>query len=80
MVSVLTFNSDNASSNPTEAYSFFRKCVFEKNENKQKEAMVTQIVKNKYLVYFCDKICWLDLSKMTQSGRTECRWKFKQDC
>ena len=43
VVSMLTFNSDNASSNPTEAYSFFRKCVFEKNEHKQKEAMVGQL-------------------------------------
>ena len=30
-------HSDDLSSNPTEAYSFSLKFVFEKNENKQKE-------------------------------------------
>ena len=39
MVSVLTFYSDNQSSIPAEAYQFFsRSFVFEKSENKQKEA------------------------------------------
>ena len=33
MVSVLTFYSDDPSSNPAETYSF----VFEKNENKHKK-------------------------------------------
>ena len=38
VVSVCAFYSDDPSSNPSEAYSFFCKIVFEKNENKQKEA------------------------------------------
>ena len=37
MVSMLSFYSDDPSSNPTEAFFF----VFEKNENKQKEAGVS---------------------------------------
>ena len=40
VVSVLAFLSDNPSSNPAEAYSFCVKFVFEKNENKHKEAEV----------------------------------------
>ena len=40
VVSVLAFYSDDPSSNPTEAYSFSVKFVFEKNKNKQKEAGV----------------------------------------
>ena len=40
VVSVLAFCSDDPSSNLTEAYSFSVKCLFEKNENKQKEAVV----------------------------------------
>ena len=40
VISVLTLYSDDPSSNPAEAYSFFRKIVFEKNKNKQKEAGV----------------------------------------
>ena len=38
MVRVLPFYSNNLSSNPTEAAVFSVKCVFEKYENKQKEA------------------------------------------
>ena len=39
VVRVLAFYSDNPSSNPAEAYSFLSvKFVFEKKENKQKEA------------------------------------------
>ena len=38
VVSVLALYSDNSSSNPAEAYSFFRKFMFGKNENKQKDA------------------------------------------
>ena len=38
MVSMLAFYSDNLSSNPADAYSFSVEFVFEKNENKQKEA------------------------------------------
>ena len=40
MVSVLAFYSDDPSSNSAEVYSFSVKFVFEKNENKQKEARV----------------------------------------
>ena len=36
----LAFYSVDPSSNPVEAYNFFCKIVFEKNENKQKEAGV----------------------------------------
>ena len=43
VVRVLAFHSDDPSSNPAEAYSFFFKIVFEKNENKQKEAGVGPI-------------------------------------
>ena len=35
--------SDDLRSNPAEACSFFCKSVFEKNENKQKEAGVGQL-------------------------------------
>ena len=38
MVFVLSFNSDDPSSKPAEAYSFAVKILFEKNDNKQKEA------------------------------------------
>ena len=38
VVSVLALYSNNPSSNPAEAYSFFRKFMFGKNENKQKDA------------------------------------------
>ena len=47
VVSVLSFYFDNPSSNPTDAYSFFVKFVFEKNENKQKEAWVGPFLINK---------------------------------
>ena len=45
MVSVLAFYSDNPSSNPADAYSFSVQIVFEKNENKQKEAGVAHFLK-----------------------------------
>ena len=38
MFSVLAFYSNDPSSNPAVAYSFYVKFVLEKNENKQKEA------------------------------------------
>ena len=38
VVSMLTFYSDDPSLNPAEAYSFSSKIVFEKKENKQKDA------------------------------------------
>ena len=37
---MLTFSDDPSSNPTTESYSFFVKFVFEKNENKQKEAWV----------------------------------------
>ena len=40
VVSMLAFYSIDLRLNPTEAYSFSVKFVFEKNENKQKEAVV----------------------------------------
>ena len=40
MVGMLTFHSDDPSSNPAEAHYFSEKFVFEKKENKQKEARV----------------------------------------
>ena len=46
MVSVLAFYSDDPSSNPADAYSFSVQIVFEKNENKQKEAWVGPFFKN----------------------------------
>ena len=38
VVSTLAFYSDDPSLNPAEVYSFFCNIIFEKNENKQKEA------------------------------------------
>ena len=46
VVSMLTFNSDNMCSNPTDVYSFSAEFVLEKNENKQKEAGVSPFLKN----------------------------------
>ena len=40
MVNALAFYSQDPSSNPAETYSFSIKFVLEKNENKQKEAVV----------------------------------------
>ena len=45
VVSMLAFNSDNPSLNPAEAYSFSVKFVFEKNENRQKEAGLAHFLK-----------------------------------
>ena len=50
MVSVLTFYSDDPSLNPAKAYSFSVKFLFEKKENKQKEAGVGPIFKKRTLV------------------------------
>ena len=43
VVSVLAYYSDNPSSNPTEAYSFFYKIVFEKNEINKKRPTLDHI-------------------------------------
>ena len=46
MVSVLAFYIDDPSSNPADDYSFFSvKFVFEKNENKQIEALGAHLIK-----------------------------------
>ena len=48
VVSVLAFYSDDPSWNPAEAKSVFYNIVFEKSENKQKEAGVGPLfIKNK---------------------------------
>ena len=51
MVSVLAFFCDNPSLNPAVAYSFFVKFVFEKNENKQKDAGVGPFKKDTDQIY-----------------------------
>ena len=43
VVSLLAYYSDGPSLNPNEAYSFFCNIVFEKNENKQKEARISPL-------------------------------------
>ena len=48
VVSVLAFYSDDPSSNPAEAYSFFCKIVFEKNKNEQKEAGLAHFFKRTF--------------------------------
>ena len=40
MVSVFAFYSQNLSSNPAEVYNFSVKIIVDKNENKQKDAVV----------------------------------------
>ena len=51
MVGMLTFHSDDPSSNPAEAHYFSEKFVFEKKENKQKEARVGPFLKKTILSY-----------------------------
>ena len=46
-VIVLAFYSDDPSSNPADANIFYVKCVFEKKENKQKEAI---FLKNWFII------------------------------
>ena len=54
VVSVLAFYSDNPSLNPAEAYSsYFCKILFEKNENKQKDAVVGSYIKH-FTIPICD--------------------------
>ena len=50
VVSALAFYSDDPSSNPTEAYNFSGKFVFEKNENKQNRGRGWPIFTNKRTV------------------------------
>ena len=47
VVSIFTFYSNDSSSNPAEAFSFFCNIVFEKHENKQKEAGVGPLFKER---------------------------------
>ena len=49
VVSMLAFYSIDLRLNPTEAYSFSVKFVFEKNENKQKECTNISCFSNNYL-------------------------------
>ena len=53
VVSVLTFYSNDPSLNPAEAYNSSVKCVFEKNENKQKEDGVGPFFKKTLKVGLC---------------------------
>ena len=45
MVSVLAFCSNDPSLNPAEVYNFSVEIVVEKNENKQKEAVIGPLLK-----------------------------------
>ena len=45
VVNKLALKSDDPSSNPADAYSFSVKILFEKNENKQKEAGIGSFLK-----------------------------------
>ena len=58
MVSVLTFYSDDPSSNPADAYSFSVQIVFEKNENKQKKRPGLAHLKKIKLVFFIRAILY----------------------
>ena len=53
MVSVLASYSNNPSSNPTKAYSFYINILFEKNENRQKEAGLARLEKLSNLDTLC---------------------------
>ena len=53
VVSVLAFYSDDPSSNPAETCSFSVKLVFEKNENKQREARVGPLCQGRINVKEC---------------------------
>ena len=56
VVSVLAFYSDDLSSHPADTYSFSVQVVFEKNQNKHKEAVVGPF-KNKELTrVVCDEM------------------------
>ena len=57
VVSVLAFFSDDPSSNPAEAYSFFCKIVFEKSENKQKEAGFGPLLIKQQRLYYAKSDC-----------------------
>ena len=51
VVSVITFNSDDPSLNPAEAYSFFCKiCVWKRTKRNKKEAVVGPFKKQFHLV------------------------------
>ena len=55
VVSALAFYSDDPSSNPADAYRFSVQIVFEKNENKQKEAGVGPFLKKHGFMIFNKK-------------------------
>ena len=48
MISMLALYSDNRSLNPADAFSFFVKFVFEKNENKQNDAVLGPFLKKPF--------------------------------
>ena len=58
VVSVLAFYSDDLSSNPAEAYSFFCNIVFEKKESKQKEAGVGPLLKKTFSRHMLAPDCY----------------------
>ena len=49
VVSMLTFYSDDPSTNPTGAHSFSVKLVFEMNKNKQKKTRIGPFFNGQYL-------------------------------
>ena len=53
VVSVLTFQSEDPSSNPAKVFKFSVKLVFEKNENKQREARVGPLCQGRINVKEC---------------------------
>ena len=63
VVSVLAFYSDNPSSNPTEAYSFFCKFFVWKKENEQKEAVYWMDIFSHLFVVKIVMIVWNDVNK-----------------
>ena len=50
MVTELAFFTDDPSSNIADAYSFFFRILFKKNENKQKETDVGPFLKKSYTI------------------------------
>ena len=51
MVGVLVFYSDDPSSHPAEAYSFFCKLLIEKNENQQKISKIDPVQMNARVIW-----------------------------
>ena len=68
MVSVLAFYSDDPSSNTVEAYGFFCEIVFEKNENKQKEAEVVRFFKKEVILNILNSSSKLSIDRGSHCG------------